>query len=131
MKYFFFAFIFFFSFNASADYLNSNMVEKCRPIAEQTTEKSSHEEALQGSLCYGFFAFMLDLNNAYFDSNTSKNSEFDKLFLNEWFPCRFNGSVPQYIYVYVDFIDKNKQYLNDYVTQIIGLAQDPYCPKAN
>jgi len=25
MKYFFFAFIFFFSFNASADYLNSNM----------------------------------------------------------------------------------------------------------
>tara|TARA_B110000008_G_C16870013_1_gene524391 strand:+ start:707 stop:1018 length:312 start_codon:yes stop_codon:yes gene_type:complete len=103
------------------------MVEKCRPIAEGNTDNSNTEEAVQGSLCYGFFTFMLDLNNTYYDSDKSKGSDFDNYFLEEWFPCRFNGTVPQYIYVYVTFMDKNKEYLNDYVTQIIGLAQKPYC----
>jgi hypothetical protein len=127
-----------FSFDLKAEYYNKNMVEMCRAIAEgKQNENTPRSISERSAFCQGFFTFALDLNQTWHTpqfqnqekQKLSQPFQFENVFMRVWFPCRFNGTVAQYIAVYVQFIDRNPAYLEDSVMQVIGLATEPYCPR--
>ena len=126
-----------FSFDLKAEYYNKNMVEMCMAVAEGNQNLNTPREISERSaFCMGYFTFVLTLNQTWHNPQfqivdpwqKDKPRSFENTFMRVWFPCRFNGTVAQLIAVYVQFIDRNPEYLEDSVMQVIGLATEPYCP---